>query len=281
MAKAKKTSADSTIATTSTVKLPSANLKKITGIIIRPFIPVISFATSYRPKSYTPILGVLLVVAAFLLGILITKVQYLEKGQGTVVTDSTAPLTEDSQLQPGQKVDVAVGHFPPQGNENAKVKIIEFADLRCPFCQQFYKEAEQSIINDYVKTGKAVLYFRHFEFLGPASLVAGNAVECANEQGKFWEMHNYLYDNQPSESDTSMYTNEKMTQIAGTLGVNTTQFKSCMDSNKYQANLDKDMSDGQAAGVSGTPTIFINGRSIVGAEPYASIKPLIDQALEE
>ncbi len=281
MAKAKKTSADSTIATTSTVKLPSANLKKITGIIVRPFISVISFATSYRPKSYTPILGVLLVVAAFLLGILITKVQYLEKGQGTVVTDSTAPLTEDSQLQPGQKVDVAVGHLPPQGDPNAKVKIIEFADMRCPFCQQFYKESGQSIINDYVKTGKAVLYFRHFEFLGPASLVAGNAVECANEQGKFWEMHNYLYDNQPSESDTSMYTNEKMTQIAGTLGVNTTQFKSCMDSNKYQTNLDKDMSDGQAAGVSGTPTIFINGRSIVGAEPYASIKPLIDQALEE
>ncbi|KKP80792.1 MAG: Protein-disulfide isomerase [Candidatus Levybacteria bacterium GW2011_GWB1_35_5] len=281
MAKAKKTSVDLVKTTTPTQNLPSANLRNTAEKILKPFNFVVRLAKSYRPKSYTPILAVLLIIAAFLLGILITKVQYLEKGQTTEVTDSTVPSEDNNQLQPGQKVDVGVGHLPPLGDPNAKVKIIEFADLRCPFCDQFYKEAQQSIINDYVKTGKAVLYFRHFEFLGPASIVAGNAVECANEQGKFWEMHNWLYDNQPSESDTSMYTNEKMTQTAGTLGINTSQFKSCMDSNKYQANLDKDMSEGQSAGVSGTPTIFINGRSIVGAEPYASIKPVIEQALGE
>lgn len=281
MAKVKKTSADLIKTTTPTKKLSPVNLKNTTGKLLKPFSSVIQLTRSYRPKSYTPILAILLVITAFFLGILITKVQYLEKGQTTEVTDSTVPSQDNNQLQPGQKVDVAVGHFPPQGDPNAKVKIVEFADLRCPFCQKFYQEAGKQIINDYVKTGKAVLYFRHFEFLGPASVVAGNAVECASEQGKFWEMHNYLYDNQPSESDTSMYTAEKMTQTAGTLGANTTQFKSCMDSNKYQANLDKDMSDGQAAGVSGTPTIFINGRSVVGAEPYESIKPIIDQALEE
>lgn len=282
MAKAKKTSDDLIKTTTPTRKLSPVNLKNTTGKLLKPFSFVIKLTRSYRPKSYTPILAVLLVITAFLLGILITKVQYLEKGQTTtVVTDSTVPSQDNNQLQPGQKVDVGVGHLPPLGDPNAKVKIVEFADLRCPFCDQFYKEAEQSIINDYVKTGKAVLYFRHFEFLGPASIVAGNAVECANEQGKFWEMHNWLYDNQPSESDISMYTNEKMTQTAGTLGVNISQFKTCMDSNKYQTNLDKDMSEGQTAGVSGTPTIFINGRSIVGAEPYASIKPVIEQALGE
>ena len=281
MAKVKNTSDDQVRITTPTQNLPSANLRNTAEKLLKPFSFVLKLARSYRPKSYTPILAVLLVLAAFLLGILITKVMYLEGGQGTTITESTVPSQDNNQLQPGQKVDVALGHLPAQGDENAKVKIVEFADLRCPFCQRFYKEAQQSIINDYVKTGKAVFYFRHFEFLGPASIVAGNAVECANEQGKFWEMHNYLYENQPSESDTSMYTNEKMTQTAGTLGMNTSQFKSCMDSNKYQANLDKDMSEGQSAGVSGTPTIFINGRSIVGAEPYATIKPLIDQALEE
>lgn len=281
MARAKNTLENQVETTSPVSKTPSLDLKKTTSILAKPFGILAKLATSYKPKSYTPILAVLLVIAAFLLGVLITKVQYLEKGQTAVVTDSTVPVGEDNQLQPGQKVDVAVGNLPPLGDENAKVKIVEFADLRCPFCAQFYRETEQSIIKDYVETGKAVFYFRHFEFLGPASIVAGNAVECANEQKKFWEMHDYLYTNQPSESDTSMFTNEKMTEIAGTLGVNTNQFKSCMESSKFQANLDKDMSEGQAAGVSGTPTIFINGRSVVGAEPYTSIKPLIDQALEE
>ncbi|MEK7551203.1 MAG: DsbA family protein [Patescibacteria group bacterium] len=261
-------------------KIPSINLKSNSDKITKSFKSFFQFAINYRPKSYTPILAVLLIVAAFLLGILITKVQYLEGGEQAIVTDQT-PTAENNQLQPGQKVDVGVGNLQPQGDPNAKVKIVEFADLRCPFCAQFHKESGKKIIEEYVKTGKAVLYFRHFEFLGPASIVAGNASECANEQGKFWEMHNYLYDNQPSESDTSMYTTERMTQIAGTLGVNTVQFKTCMDTNKYQANLDKDMNDGQAAGVSGTPTTFINGRSIVGAEPYESIKTVIEQALAE
>lgn len=277
MAKAKKTLIKKEI--TPLEKVPSINLTSNANKITKPFGSFLKSVVSYRPKSYTPVLAVLLIIAAFLLGILITKVQYLEGGGQAVVTD-TIP-TGDNQLQPGQKVDVAVGHLQPLGDPNAKVKIIEFADLRCPFCSQFHKEVGSKIIEDYVKTGKAVFYFRHFQFLGPASIVAGNASECANEQSKFWEMHDYLYENQPSESDTSMFTNERMTQIAGTLGLNTAQFKTCIDSNKYQANLDKDMSDGQAAGVSGTPTTFINGRSIVGAEPYESLKTVIDQALAE
>lgn len=235
----------------------------------------------FRPKSYTPILATLLIVAAFLLGILITKVQYLENGSGTnnIVAQNNQPSTGNNPPAAGQKVDVSGGDLPPQGEKNAKIKIVEFADFRCPFCEQFYKESENQIINDYVKTGKAVYYYRHFAFLGPASIIAANASECANEQGKFWEMHKYLFDNQPSESDTSMYTVDKMTEVAGTLGINTNQFKSCLTANKYQANVDKDQKDGQAAGVSGTPTLFINGVPIVGAEPYTSIKAQIDQEL--
>ena len=238
----------------------------------------------YRPKSYTPILATLLVIAAFLLGILITKVQYLENGSQTnniVAQTGQTGTTGNTAPTAGQKVDVGVGHFPAQGDPNAKVKIVEFADFRCPFCEQFYKESENQIINDYVKTGKAVFYFRHFAFLGPASVVAANAAECANEQGKFWEMHNYFYSNQPPESDTSIYTVDKLTGIAGTLGMDTNKFSSCLTANTYQKNVDKDQSEGQTAGVSGTPTMFINGVSIVGAEPYATIKSQIDSALAQ
>lgn len=236
----------------------------------------------FRPKSYTPVLATLLVVAAFLLGILITKVQYLEKGgTPTIVQNDQVGTTGNTPPAAGQKVDVGVGHFPAQGDPNAKIKIVEFADFRCPFCEQFYKESESQIINDYVKTGKAVLYFRHFAFLGPASVVAANAAECANEQGKFWEMHNYFFDNQPPESDTSMYTVDKLTGVAGTLGMDTNKFSTCLTANTYQKNVDKDQSEGQTAGVSGTPTMFINGVAIVGAEPYATIKTQIDQELSK
>ena len=226
-------------------------------------------------KYSSTIFGVL-----FLLGILITKVQYLE---GSLGTNIVAQNDQTGNTQPivGQKVDVGVGNLSSQGDKNAKIKIIEFADFRCPFCQQFYKESENQIIETYVKTGKAVYYYRHFAFLGPASVVAANASECANEQNKFWEMHKYLFDNQPPESDTSMYTVDKMTQAAGTLGLNTDQFRSCLSTNKYQANVDKDQADGQTAGVSGTPTIFINGVPIVGAEPYASFKAQIETALTQ
>lgn len=250
------------------LKLPSLKL----------FTPMLA----YRPKSYTPFLAFLLIIAAFLLGVLITKVQYLEKGQSTaVVADNNVPSTGNNQPSVGAKTEVSVGHFPAQGDPNAKVKIVEFADFRCPFCEQFYKESESQIINDYVKTGKAVYYYRHFAFLGPASVLAANASECANEQNKFWDMHKYLFDNQPPESDTSMFTVDKLTQVAGTLGLDTNKFNSCLSTNKYQKNVDKDQSEGQAAGVSGTPTMFINGVSVVGAEPYDTIKKQIETALAE
>jgi protein-disulfide isomerase len=239
---------------------------------------------SFRPKSYTPVLATLLLVAAFLLGVLITKVQYLEKGIATTGTQPAAQVDntgQDTGPIAGTKVDVAVGHLPAEGDANAKVKVVIFADFRCPFCEQLYKESIPLIKKDFVDTGKAVIYFRHFAFLGDASVLAANASECANDQGKFWEMHNYFYDNQPPESDTSMFTVEKLTTVAGTLGLNTTQFSSCLTSKKFQANLDKDMSEGQAAGVSGTPATFINGILVTGAVPYSQMKTQIETSLNE
>lgn len=232
------------------------------------------------PKSYTPFLIVLLIVAAYFLGALTTKVQYLEK-------NGAAPAVAGAQVTPGQaaptaqpeKVDVSVGHFPVLGDDSAKVTLIEFEDFRCPFCEQYFTQTEQQIISDYVNTGKVKLAFRHYQFLGDASVVAGNAAECANEQGKFWDYHNYLYKNQPPETDTSMYNTDSLTQAAGTLGLNTDQFRSCLDSKKYQKNLDTDMADGQKAGVSGTPSFFINGKLLVGAQPYDSFKKELDAAL--
>src|SRR5258708_14598405 len=228
-----------------------------------------------------PILVVLLIVASFILGSLYTKVQYLEKakivGVQTAIAQ-TAPQTPPNQPQippAGQKV-ANLGDYTPKGDANAKVKIVEYADLRCPFCQRFFTDTEPQIVSDYVNTGKASFTFVNYAFLGPASIVAANAAECANEQSKFWDFHDYLYKNQPSESDTTIYTSDGMTKIAGQLGMNTTQFQSCLDSKKYDKGVSDDLAAVQKEGVSGTPTTFINGTPIVASVPYAQIKPDID-----
>ncbi len=232
------------------------------------------------------VLMIPLIIGAFIIGSLLTKVQYLQQGNSV---SAQAPATQPQTVAavqpqvptaPLQKQNVDIGHLPVKGNKDAKVTIIEFADLRCPFCQRFFTDTEPQIIKDYVDTGKAKLAFRHYAFLGAASVTAANAAECANEQNKFWQFHDYLYKNQPSESDTSMYTTDKLTAIAGQLGLNTSQFSSCLSSNKYQKIVDQDLADGQKAGVSGTPTTFVNGTPIVGAVPYAQIKAEIDKALQ-
>jgi protein-disulfide isomerase len=234
----------------------------------------------FVPRSSTQILVVLLVVAAFLLGVLFDKVQYLEKNQ-LAINNPTVPAAQGQQAAPtpGAKVNVAIGGFPVQGNKDAKVTIIEFADFRCPFCEQFFTNTLPQITTDYINTGKVKFAFRNFAFLGPASTVADDASECANDQGKFWDFYNYLYKNQPAETDTTMYNTDTLTQAAVSLGMDDSKFRTCLDNKTDDAKAAKDMSDGQAAGVSGTPTFFINGTSVVGAQPYAAIKAIIDQEL--
>lgn len=207
---------------------------------------------------------------------------------GTAATIATVPL-QSTQPSANPNVNVGYGKLPVKGSTDAKVAIIEFADFRCPFCERFYQEVEQQLLKDYVDTGKAKFAFRHFEFLGPASITAGNAAECANEQGKFWEYHDYLFKNQPSESDISMFNSDKLTSIASGLALDATKFKLCLDSTKYNQNLTQDQKDGQAAGVSGTPSIIIgkagpsgviNGKLIVGAQPLNVFQSAIDPLLK-
>lgn len=245
----------------------------------RPSIPSL-------PKDMTPFLVILIIIASFLLGMLITKVQYLEKTTTVAAVNAGAQPSQapqgNQQPQPTLgKQNVDNGHFPVKGQESAKVTVIEFADFRCPFCEKVFTDVEPQLQKDYIDTGKVKFYFRQYAFLGPASTVAANAAECANEQNKFWDMHDYLYKNQPSESDTSMYTTDNLTQIAGTLGMNTDQFRTCLDSKKYDKNVTDDFTAGQKAGVSATPTFYIDGNQLVGAQPYSAFQTLIDQELKK
>ena len=185
------------------------------------------------------------------------------------------------QIGDSQPVKIEVGSEDHVlGSAKAKVTIVEFADFRCPFCERFYQESEKQMIKDYVDTGKARFVFKHFAFLGPQSTWASEAAECASEQGKFWEFHNWLYDNQAPESDLNYYSKTNLIKYAGSVGLDVNQFGSCLNSDKYSERVTKDANAGRQAGVSGTPTVFINGQKIVGAQPFAQFQQAIDAALK-
>ncbi len=190
----------------------------------------------------------------------------------------------------GQKVNVALGHLPVLGDKNAKVTVIEFSDFQCPFCERYFNDAEKGIIKDYVNTGNVKFSYRHFPLtsIHPNAYKASSASECANEQGKFWEYHDLLFQNQTTWSNLdSTGAVAKFKEYAGTLGLNTGSFSSCLNSDKYKADIDKDISDGTAAGVNGTPATFVDGSMVqvngnsVGAAPYSMFKTIIDQELSK
>lgn len=230
------------------------------------------------PRSWTPVLMVLLLVASFLLGMLYTKAQYLGGAAAPAAAGNQAAGGTQPSTAPGTPVDVAVGNLPVMGNANAKVKVVEFADFQCPFCEQWFKTVEPNLINDYVKTGKVAFYWRDYPFLGQESTDAANAARCANAQGKFWQYHDYLYSHQGQEN-SGAFSKANLEQFAADMGLNTTQFNSCMDNNTYAKDAAADLADGQKAGVNGTPTVFVNGIPIVGAQPYTAFKSAIDAAL--
>ena len=224
------------------------------------------------------LLYVLLLVATFLIGYLIARVQFLEKNQNT----STGSQTQAGTIAPPEKVDVKEGKLPVLGKNDAKVTMIEFSDFECPFCKRYFDETLSQIIKEYVDTGKVKLYYRHFPLdFHPAAMPSALASECANEQEKFWEYHDKIFQEQDKiAGKTADVITTQLKSFAQKLGLNASRFSSCLDNAKYQANVDADLNDGRTAGVSGTPTFFINGKRIVGAQPYASFKALIDEELK-
>lgn len=231
-------------------------------------------------SSSTPILLVLLLVAVFLLGSLTTRLSLQNQGETAKTTQTATSPNQPNQPTASAKVDVDTGHLPVLGNKNAKVTVIEFGDFQCPFCEKWFTDVEANLIKDYVNTGKVKFAFRHFAFLGDESTWAAEASECANEQGKFWEYHDYLYKNQgPEQSGT--FAKDKLKGFAQALSLDTAKFNSCLDSGKYAKNVTDDLAAGQKAGVNGTPTTFVNGQTVVGAQPYSAFKAILDQELSK
>lgn len=222
---------------------------------------------------------VFLVIIFFVLGAalggMFVKIQYLE---GKVAGAQTQPTTPTGPTVP-TKVDVKVSPDDPlKGNPNAKLTIVNFSDFQCPYCARFHQDVEPQIIKDYVDTGKAKFVFKNLAFLGKESTDAANAALCAKEQNKFWEYHDKLFDSQSGENQSG-FALDKLKGFAAELGLNTTQFNSCLDSQKYNAQVAADNAEAGRNGFTSTPSTAVGTTPIIGAQPYAQFKTAIEAEL--
>jgi protein-disulfide isomerase len=175
----------------------------------------------------------------------------------------------DYKMEPIRVEVAATG--PAKGPESAPVTIVEFSDFQCPFCSRLLPTIAE-VEKKY--PGKVRVVFRQFPLsFHQNAEKAAEASLCALDQGKFWEMHDAMFGNQ------SALGVDQLKAKAAELGMNADKFNKCVDSGEKAAAIQADMKAGSAAGVSGTPAMFINGRFINGAVPIEQITPVIDDEL--
>ncbi len=172
-----------------------------------------------------------------------------------------------------------VGYTPPtDGDESAPVEMVMWADYQCPFCQRFDTQTLPALRQRYVETGQMKFVWRNFENYGGESQDAAAAAHCAGEQDRFWEYHMTLYENQRGVN-TGAFTTSNLLRFASELGLERAPFETCLGGLGYDAVISADKKLGRSQGVSGTPTFFINGEMIVGAQPTETFVGLIEVAL--
>ena len=164
------------------------------------------------------------------------------------------------------------GDDPVKGPATAPVTIVEFSDFQCPYCSRVIGTLKQ-VEEKY--GDKLRVVFRDFPLtsIHKDAAKAAEAGACANEQGKFWEMHDKLFGNQ------SKLQVEGLKQSATEIGLDAADFNQCLDSGKYAAEWQKDVDEGTSYGVTGTPAFFINGRLLSGAQPLEAFTTVIDEEL--
>lgn len=176
-----------------------------------------------------------------------------------------------------------VGYQPPvQGSADAPVEMVMWEDFQCPFCRRFSLNTIRELRSQYVDTGKMKLVWRNFQRYGQESTDAGVAAYCAGEQGKFWEYHDSLFAHQRG-IQVGSFTKASLRQFAGDLRIDVNAFDACVVTNvdKYRQVLRSDFDAARSQDVSGTPTFFINGQLVVGAQPTETFVSVIEAKLRQ
>ncbi len=181
------------------------------------------------------------------------------------------------------------------GDPNAPVKIVEFSDYQCPFCERFSADTEPSLVESYISTGKVYFTYRSTGNWVSQNINSGltesedaaEAAYCAGDQNKYWEMHDMIFGNVLGE-DVGSFTDRRLSSIAEKAGLDMKQYEECYSSNKYRDEVVKDGQDALAAGVQGTPSFVLTytnasgeevSELIEGAQPFSVFQEKIEAAL--
>ena len=240
-----------------------------------------------------PFFVALVVIGAFVVGNLYGKVTLYEKGlvlgSETGNAAGQAVGNQPSQPQEAPAPQVIVGDQWDElladaaivkGDENADVTLVEFTDYQCPFCARFYSQTYDQLMKDYVDTGKVRYIMRDLPLsFHPNAKPAALAARCAGDQGKYFEMHDMLFETQAEWQGLADVT-EAFSGYAADLGLNGASFSSCVSNGDHNDAIDADVALAGKVGATGTPSFFINGEKLVGAQPYATFQATIDAALE-
>jgi len=195
---------------------------------------------------------------------------------GNAVADNVVPTAGNQLSNVPSVVEVSEDDDAVLGDPDAPVTIIEFSDYECPFCGRFVLNTLPQLKETYIDTGKVKLIYRDFPLgFHQDAQKAAEATEVARELGgdeAFWMMHDKIF-------ETAQMSVSELKGYARDFGLDGAAFDSLLDSGKYAEEVQKDFQDGQKAGVSGTPTFFINGKMLVGAQPFEAFEQIIEGEL--
>lgn len=247
--------------------------------------------TTYNKLIFAIIFTALISVflGGYVLGTETAEPTAVDIGNSNGVAEQNPAKQLESQSNPlSSNVSVSADDDPVKGDPNAPITIIEFSDFQCPFCKVFHETSLPMIEKNYIETGKVKFVYRDYPIqqIHPNAVPAALGANCANEQGMFWEYHDKLFENQRQwenlDPENGISTFEK---YAEELDLDTDTFNTCLESGKYLEEIRKDLQDGVAYGVSGTPGFFIGNEKIgyglvSGAQPYTAFERVLDQLLE-
>lgn len=204
----------------------------------------------------------------------------------STLVESDQPLVmEEVQIQEKQEGGISADVFtangsPYLGDKNAPITLVEFGDYQCHFCNKFFHETEHTILENYVKTGKVKIIFKDYTIIGPDSITAALGAHCAEDQGKFWEFHDILYNKYTGENN-GWASSENVIGFAAELNLDVDKFTICLKDKRHQAKIVASGSDAQKLGLTGTPAFFIINENnqvtpIQGAQPYEVFQRIFD-----
>jgi protein-disulfide isomerase len=237
-----------------------------------------------------PFLVVLVVLAAFAVGMMYGKVSVYEKGGATTGTSAgttgdtqqaAAPIPDEVELTEELWNEIITDPVAAKGPEDAAVTMVEFTDYQCPFCSRFYSDTyESTIAPDYVDSGKIRYVVRDLPLsFHPYAKNGAVAARCSGEQDKYFEMHDMLFAKQ--DEWTASDPKEVFEGYASDMGLNVSAFATCYESGKFDEAINSDLTLAAKVGATGTPTFFINGTKVVGAQPTTVFTASLDGALGE